>query len=211
MKTLILIGGGGHCRSAIDVIHSCHQFEIIGITDRKEKIGESIDGVEIIAEDEELEDLIPKYSNCLVTVGQLKNPGLKILLFEMAQNFGGNLPVITSPYAIVSKQAIIGEGTIVFHRSVVNAGSTVGKNCIINTGAIIEHDVTIGDHTHISTGSIINGHCSVGSRSLIGSGTVVIQEITIGDDIVVGANSTVVKDLTEPGVYLGSPAQKIKD
>ena len=56
MKPLILIGGGGHCRSAIDVIESDGRFSITGITDKKEKIGESISGVEIIAEDSELEN-----------------------------------------------------------------------------------------------------------------------------------------------------------
>jgi sugar O-acyltransferase (sialic acid O-acetyltransferase NeuD family) len=209
MKPLILIGGGGHCRSAIDVIESEGFFSITGITDTIEKVGETISGVEIIAEDNKLGKLIPKYRNCLVTVGHLKNPGLRIKLYQLAKDLGAKFPVISSPTAHVSKKANIEAGTIIFHKAVVNAAATIGADCIINTGAIIEHDVTIGDHTHISTGSIINGHCSVGSRSLIGSGTVVIQEITIGDDIVVGANSTVIKDLTEPGVYVGSPAQKI--
>ena len=209
MKPLLLIGGGGHCRSAIDVIESEGFFSITGITDKKEKIGESISGVEIIAEDSELGKLIPEYRNCLITVGHLKKPGLKIKLYQLAKDLGAGFPVICSPAAHASRKANIGPGTIIFHKAVVNAAATIGANCIINTGAIIEHDVRVGDHTHISTGSIINGHCSVGSRSLIGSGTVVIQEIAIGDDIVVGANSTVIKDLKEPGVYAGSPAQKI--
>jgi len=209
MKPLILIGGGGHCRSAIDVIESDGRFSITGITDKKEKIGESISGVEIIAEDSKLKNLIPEFLNCLITVGHLKYPGLRIKLYQLAKDLGASFPVISSPAAHVSSKADIGTGTIIFHKAVVNAAATIGANCIINTGAIIEHDVRVGDHTHISTGSIINGHCSVGSRSLIGSGTVVIQEIAIGDDIVVGANSTVIKDLKEPGVYAGSPAQKI--
>lgn len=209
MKPLILIGGGGHCRSAIDVIRLENIFEIVGITDRKDKISESLDGVEVIAEDRELGSLIPRYNNCLITVGQLKNPGLKIKLFVMAAGLGAHFPTIVSPHAVAARQAKIGGGTILFHRAVVNSGSTIGKNCIINTGAIIEHDVTIGDHTHISPGSVVNGHCTIGSRTLIGSGTVVIQQVTIGDDIVVGANSTVIQNLKEPGVYVGSPARKV--
>ena len=31
MKKIILIGGGGHCRSCIDVIESTKMFKIIGI------------------------------------------------------------------------------------------------------------------------------------------------------------------------------------
>jgi len=209
MKSLILIGGGGHCRSAIDVIEAEGNFRVVGITDQREKIGQKISGYEIIAEDEKLPELIREHHNCLVTVGQLKDPGLKVKLFEMATDFGAHFPTITSPNAVVSAHAEIGGGTILFHRAVVNAGSVIGKNCIINTGVIVEHDVTIGDHTHISPGSVVNGHCTIGSRTLIGSGTVVIQEVHIGDNIVVGANSTVIQDLKIPGVYVGSPAKKI--
>lgn len=208
MKPLILIGGGGHCRSAIDVIEAEGNFRVVGITDQREKIGQKISGYEIIAADERLPELIKDYQNCLVTVGQLKDPGLKVKLFETASGLGAHFPTITSPHAVTSDQAEIGGGTILFHRSVVNAGSVIGKNCFINTGAIVEHDVMIGDYTHISPGSVVNGHCTIGSRTLIGSGTVVIQQVNIGDDIVVGANSTVIKDLTKPGVYIGSPAKK---
>ena len=209
MKPLILIGGGGHCRSAIDVIEAEGSFSVVGITDQREKIGQKISGYEIVAADAKLPELIREHQNCLVTVGQLKNPELKVKLFEMATDFGAQFPTIISPNAFVSRHAEIEGGTILFHRSVVNAGSVIGKNCIINTGAIVEHDVTIGDHTHISPGSVVNGHCTIGSRTLIGSGTVIIQEVHIGDNIVVGANSTVTKNLTKPGVYIGSPAKKI--
>lgn len=210
MKPLILIGGGGHCRSVIDVIESENRYKIIGITDHKEKIGENISGYKIIAEDNELPELIEKYKNCLITVGQLKNPALKMNLFRFAEESGAKFPAVISPNAYVSKRATIGRGTVVFHGSVVNSGASIGDNSIVNTGAIVEHDSMIGNHTHISPGSVINGHCRIGNRTLIGSGTVVIQQVSIGDDIVVGANSTVIRDLSEPGVYAGSPARKMK-
>ncbi|HQB08035.1 MAG TPA: acetyltransferase, partial [Rectinema sp.] len=39
MKDIILIGGGGHCRSVIDVIELGNEFRIIGIIDKEENIG----------------------------------------------------------------------------------------------------------------------------------------------------------------------------
>ena len=38
MKEIILIGGGGHCKSVIDVIESEGQFEIVGIVDKPDGI-----------------------------------------------------------------------------------------------------------------------------------------------------------------------------
>jgi sugar O-acyltransferase (sialic acid O-acetyltransferase NeuD family) len=207
MKSIILLGGGGHCRSAIDVIEAQGTFHIAGITDQPDKVGETISGYEILATDDELSGLVSKFENCLITVGQLKSAALKMKLFNLAKEAGAQLPVIISPSATVSARAKIGEGTIVFHKSVVNSGARIGKNSIINTGAIIEHDAVVGDHCHIGPGAILNGHCSIGDRCMIGSGAVVIQGVTIGGDIVVGANSTVTKDLAEPGIYVGSPAR----
>ena len=40
-KQIILIGGGGHCKSCIDVIESTNEFSIAGIVDTKDKIGTS--------------------------------------------------------------------------------------------------------------------------------------------------------------------------
>lgn len=209
MKPLILIGGGGHCKSAIDVIEAQDEYKIVAITDKKVKIGDSTSGYKVTAEDAELPALIDLYKYCLVTIGQLKSSTFKYRLFRSVKEAGGLLPVIVSPHAVVSKHADLGEGTIVFHQSMINSGCNIGDNCIINSGAIIEHDSVIGNHTHIAPGAIVSGHCKIGNRSMIGSGSVVIQEVTIGDQVVVGAGSTVIRSIKEPGVYVGSPAKRL--
>ena len=46
-KEILLIGGGGHCKSCIDIIEQDESFKIIGIIDRKKLIGKSILGYKI--------------------------------------------------------------------------------------------------------------------------------------------------------------------
>ena len=99
-----------------------------------------------------------------VTVGQIKNSEIRYNLFKKLKKRGFKIPKIISPYAYVSKHAHIGEGSIVMHNVVINAGAKIGKNCIINTSSLIEHDVIIGDHTHISTKAVINGGTKIGSK-----------------------------------------------
>ena len=41
-EKLILIGGGGHCKSCIDVIEQEGRFDIDAIVDVEEKLGQSI-------------------------------------------------------------------------------------------------------------------------------------------------------------------------
>jgi hypothetical protein len=38
MKKVFLIGGGGHCKSCIDVIENENKYKIKGIIDKKKKI-----------------------------------------------------------------------------------------------------------------------------------------------------------------------------
>ena len=64
---------------------------------------------------------------------------------------GFKFPSIISPLAYVSNQAKIGEGTIVMHEPIVNAG-IVGKNCIINSKSLIEYDAVIGNNSVVSQG-----------------------------------------------------------
>lgn len=208
-KEIILVGGGGHCKSCIDVIEQEGVYKIAGIVDVKEKVGEKILGYSIIATDDEIEQLGHKYDYFLITLGQIKSADLREKLFDRIRKLGKNTPAIISPRAYVSNHAIAGDGTIIMHDVVVNSDVNVGENCILNTKSLIEHEVMIGNHCHISTAAVINGNVTIGNSSTIGSSSTVIQNIRIGDKVIIGAGSIVIKDALNPGIYIGAPA-KIK-
>jgi len=193
---IVLIGGGGHCKSCIDVIEQTGKFTIAGIVDAAEKIHQKICGYEIIATDEDLHDLVKEYQCFHISLGQIKSPQTRITLFQRLQGLGGNLPVIVSPYAYLSNHAQVGDGTIVMHHALINAQSKVGCNCIINTKALIEHDAVVEDHCHISTCAVVNGGATVGSGSFMGSNATCRENVSIGNNCVVGANVFVDKNLT---------------
>ena len=58
---IILVGGGGHCKSVIDVLVDSQEFKIIGILDMKNKVGSNLLGFPIIGTDEDIPKLIMKY------------------------------------------------------------------------------------------------------------------------------------------------------
>jgi sugar O-acyltransferase (sialic acid O-acetyltransferase NeuD family) len=188
---IILIGGGGHCSSVIDVIELEGIYKIAGIVDLKEKTGQQNLGYPIIGGDEIIHQLVKEYKYFLITLGQLRTPGRRIELFNILSQYSVQMPVIVSPYAFVSKHSIIGRGSVIMHMAQVNANATVGKNCIINSKALIEHDVSVGDHCHISTGAIINGGAKIGESSFLGSGTVCREYIEIPAGSFTKANSLV--------------------
>jgi sugar O-acyltransferase (sialic acid O-acetyltransferase NeuD family) len=202
-EDLILIGGGGHCRSCIDVIEMDGRFAIRGIVDERESLDPRLTDYPLLGRSEDLLTLSRSYRNFLVTIGQIKSPEPRIRLFTHLKQLGITLPVIVSPLAHVSRQASLGEGTIVMHHALVNAGASVGRNCIINTKALIEHDVVIEDHCHISTAAVVNGTAKIQRCSFIGSNVVVRELVTVGEQSIVGAGVTVLHHL-DAHSYLSS-------
>ena len=191
MKNIVLIGGGGHCKSVIDVIEQEGRFEIAGIIDKPELLGSSILGYSIIGNDSDLDNLVKKYQYALITVGQIKSPSLRIKLFDLAVKAGFTLPNIISPNAYVSKHSSIGNGVIVMHNAIVNANALIGDNCIINSKALIEHDCSISKHCHVSTNVTINGGVTVESGCFVGSGSTTKELITISENSFIKAGSLV--------------------
>ncbi len=174
-EKIILIGGGGHCRSLIDVIEQENKFEIAGIIEKKELIGSSVLGYKVIGCDDDLLGIFKNIKNAIVSIGHLESNISRVSLYNKLKNIGFNLPIIISPLAYVSKYANIDEGTVVMHQALVNSNVKIGKNCIINSKALIEHDVIVGDHCHISTGSVLNGEVVVGNNTFFGSNATSIQ------------------------------------
>ena len=208
-KDIILIGGGGHCRSVIDVAESAG-YQIIGILDKPELAGSQVLGYPIIGTDEDISQYAGKAS-FHITVGQITNAAIREQLYKKVVLAGGFIATIISPFAVVSKHAHIGQGCTIMHKAVVNANATIGQNCIINTSADIEHDVSISDFCHISTGATINGAAKVGHHSFIGSNATVNQGVTITNHVILGSGSVLTKDVLKPGIYTGAPATlKIK-
>ena len=207
-EDLVLIGGGGHCRSCIDVIEHLDTYTIVGIIDIAARRGKSVLGYEIIGNDSDLSAIIKKVRNFLITIGQINSCQKRKSMYDMIKILGGTLPTIVSPLAYVSPHAMVEEGTIIMHYATVNAGATVGKNCILNTRSLVEHDVTVGDNCHLSTAATVNGGVCIGSDCFIGSNATVREQVKIGAGCIVGAGSLVLKDLVGQGVYIGAPARR---
>ena len=107
------------------------------------------------------------------------------------------------PSAIISKNVIIGEGSVIMAGVIIQPGTRIGKHCIINTGACVDHDCVIGDFVHIAPNCSIAGNVSVGEGTLIGIGSSIIPNKTIGSWTNVGAGSVIITDQPDNCTTLG--------
>ena len=176
-KPLILVGGGGHCKSVIDVAENVG-YTILGILDMPEMVGTSVLGYPVLGTDDDIPVYVDK-AEFIITVGHIKNNIVRKKIVERIEKSGGKLATIVASDACVSMYATIGEGTAVMHKAFVNADAKVGRNSIINTMANIEHDAVIGDFCHISTGVMVNGGANIGDDTFVGSQSIVNQGINI--------------------------------
>lgn len=188
-QPIVLIGGGGHCKACVDVIETTGEWDILGILDLPERIGEKVLGYAVIGTDDQVGRFVAEGVRFLVCVGQIRTADVRRRAYERVKAAGGRLATIVSPLAYVSPSAVLGEGTIVMHRAVVNASASVGDNAIINTMALVEHDATVGSHCHLSTAAILNGGARIGVGSFVGSNAVVIQGAAVPENSFVPAGT----------------------
>lgn len=202
-----MVGGGGHCKSVIDAALSAGR-EIRGILENPAYAGGDVLGFPVIGSDN---DALAYIGECefVVSVGSIKDPSLRVRLFDGLKAQGAQMATIVASTARVSPFAQIGEGSVVLHNACVNACARVGANSIINTLANVDHDCEVGRHTHISTCSSLNGNVKVGDRVFIGSNTVVNHGVSIASDIVVGSGCLVHHRLTVAGTYAGNPLRRL--
>ena len=81
IPTLLLLGGGGHCKSCIDVIENGGKYKIAGIVEKKDCLTESVLSYSVIGNDGDLPKLLKKHPQALITAGQIKYPDLRVKLY----------------------------------------------------------------------------------------------------------------------------------
>lgn len=210
MNKILLIGGGGHCKSVADAAIMMHEYEQIGIVVNSES-ATIMDNISIVGDDDDLLKLYSEGWNCaFVAVGSVGDTSLRQKLYSNICSFNYRIPNIIDPSAVVSKNSKLDSGIFVGKNAVINAGSSIGTAAIINTGAIVEHDCIIGAFGHISPGATICGGVEIGEGSHIGARSVIIQKIKVGRNVVIGAGTVVIHDVPDGCTVVGNPGRIIK-
>lgn len=204
-----MVGGGGHAKVVIGILRKL-KHRIAGYTDLMDN--GVVGGAVYLGSDRELGALASgrKHLHVVVGVGQVGLGHPRYELWDGFRSLALSFPAVVSPDAVVNEGVSGGEGAVVMDGAVINTGASIGRGAIINTNSTIEHDVVLADWVHVAPGATISGGVSIGRFSMIGAGATVIEGVKIAADCMVGAGATVVKDLSEPGVYVGTPAHRIK-
>lgn len=111
---------------------------------------------------------------------------------------------------IYSNDVIIGEGSIICAGCILTTNIKIGKHSQLDRNTNVGHDSIIRDYFRSSPGVTVSGNCKIGNHVYLGTNSSVREKINICDNVTIGLNSGVVKDINEEGVYVGTPANKLK-
>ena len=197
---MFLYGASGHAKVIIEILEKA-KIRINGLFDDNTAI---VDLLKYPCYGSFKKEII-KNDTLIVSIGDNKIRG-KIVNRLNYNHFGKAVDIDS----VVSKYAVIYEGTVIMPGAIVNSGVEIGKHVIINTSASVDHDCVVGDFVHVSPNSTLCGNISVGTGTLIGAGSVLKPGINIGKWCIIGVGSVIVKDVPDFAVMFGNPGRIIK-
>lgn len=203
MKSLLIIGAGGHGKVVADAALLAGWTSIAFIDARWPQLTRVGDWP-VIGSEEQLEQILPDWQGVFVAVGDNKARDRLILRLKAT-----SVPLVNvfHPSAVISPLVKMGQGVLVAANAVVNIHAEIADGVIINSAAIVEHDCRVGRSAHVSPAASLAGDVKIGDRSWVGMGSCLIPGVRVGVDVVIGAGAVVVKSIPDRSLAFGVPAQ----
>jgi len=110
----------------------------------------------------------------------------------------------------IGNNCIIGCNSVIVRGS-ANEFTIINDGVNMSPGCNIGHGAFIGKNSHLANNVAIGGSAYICDDSFLGSSSVVSPQAKILKKIILGANSLANKIINSSGVYVGSPAIKIKE
>ena len=188
----VLIGNGGHAREVMAQM---------GI-----KLECFVDEEYVDDETSSLSKFDPNIHIAMIVVADSKNR------YDIAQRLPKETKFFSfiHPTALIMNNVEIGDGSFIGAYSILTTNIKIGKHTILNRGNHIGHDCIIGDYFSAMPGAIVSGNVTISDIVYMGNNSSIREKLSIHSSSIIGMNSAVVKNISEPGVYVGVPAKKIK-
>lgn len=207
-KNLIIIGARGWGREVLWSFQSNYndKYNFKGFLDSK---SDALDG--LIGE---FPPIICSVEDYIIQPGDvffcaLGDPKWRKHYSDIIESKGGEFITYISPLAIVSPNAIIGEGTFIGANTVVSDNVKVGKHSMIHGLCTLGHDVTIGTNVSVEAYCFFGGFSTVCDNSSIHVRSTVIAHKKVGFNASVGACSLVIRNVKDNTHVFGNPAKRI--
>jgi len=199
MKSIAIIGAGGHAKVLVDLINKLNNYKIIGFYD--DNSNSKLYNLKYLGR---IIDIDASIEYFIIGIG---NDRIRKKIYEENKNI--KWVTLIHPSAILSDSISIECGTVICAGVIIQPDVEVGKHCILNTGCSIDHECVIGDFSSICPQATICGQVKIGEVCFIGANATIIQCIELGNDCIIGAGSVVIKNVDNFTKVVGNPGRKI--
>ena len=136
--------------------------------------------------------------------------GARVKVVEPCNLYGCRIgdDCFIGPFTEIQKGAVVGARSRVQSHAFICELVTIGEDCFVGHGVMFINDT-------FATGGPAHGNRElwretvIGNRVSIGSNATILP-VQICDDVVIGAGAVVTRDITQPGIYAGNPARRLR-
>lgn len=112
--------------------------------------------------------------------------------------------------AQIFENVVIGKGSVISAGAIITCNCSIGDHSIINLNTSISHDSNIGQYFTTAPGVVITGNNEIGDFVSFGANSSSKEKIKICSNVTIGMNAGVIDNIIDSGVYIGTPAKRIK-
>jgi sugar O-acyltransferase (sialic acid O-acetyltransferase NeuD family) len=185
-------------------------FTVAGFLDDQRPAGEDVGPAKILGGTHDVatvcRDQKPSF---LVGVGYRNMAGRAAVYRRLVASM--TPATLIHPSVVRGPMADVGPGSIVLGACALDLRARIGANVFVNPACSLSHDSVVEDHCFLAPGVVIAGRVRIEEGVLLGIRTVVSDGIRIASGVRTGAGAVVVHDLDTPGLYVGTPARRIRD
>lgn len=207
MKSVVILGSGGHAKCVIDILRGTGEFEIVGCIADDTSPTRVVADVPIIGRADRIETLAEEGLSVAIGVGGWTDTVARKNIFRRAVSLGLDIVTPIDPRARVASSAEVGRGSVIFAGADIAVEVVLGENVMVATNSFISHESRIGDDVLVSAGVAIGGNVTIGNGALIAIGATIASRVAIGAGSLIAAGAVVVGDVP-PGITVrGVPAK----
>ena len=210
-KNLIIYGIGETAEIIADYFNHDSEYTVVAFTvDKEYKKTNSLMGLPVIDFEDIKTEFPPEKNEMFAAASFGKLNTIREEMYKRGKKLGYKFASYVNSNAFKWHNVKIGENSFVFEENVLQYKVQIGNNVILWSGNHIGHQTTIEDNCFISSHVVISGFCTIGRNSFLGVNSSFNDEINFGKYSVTGNGTIITKNTEEGGIYVGSPAKRIK-
>ena len=211
MLDIVIVGAGGCGREVYEMAFETYSSEEYRIKGFLSDIPTDLDAYPAIQAEVEILDTIWDYrvqenDRFLLAIGDVE--GRDKVLRSLLER-GAKFISLIHPKAMVFRNAILGEGVILYPFVGISTYAQIGDFCLVNAYTSVGHDAILEKNSVICPFVAIGGGARLGTSCFVGPHATIRPKVSIGANSRVSANSFVARNAPDESFIIGAPAKNM--